>query len=384
MPRPLSLPTITTDIAVIGLGALGASTLWRLAERGVDVLGIDQFVAPHAYGSTHGKTRLFRTICLEHPELGNYARLSRTLFDELSVHAGESLLDITGGVMMGAPDSDAITGTLRAAAQLGLDVAILGAPEIAQGFPQFASIDPQDIAIIDPEAGVARPEAFVAAALARSEALGAQLMQGVRVQTISQTATGLRIETPAAVIEAQQIVAAAGVWLETLVPGLPLDPVRTTMTWFAPTPGFALADFPVFIREITPTLTLWGHGALPGGEAKIGLADVRVDRPAANLANIDRGVTLTDIDELEQAMARYLPGIGPRPSRVDPCVITRTPDHQFLIGRVPAFDGRVVVAGGCSGHAFKHAPAIGEAAAAIVSGETPRIAVDFVDPRRFG
>jgi len=67
------------DVAVIGLGALGAAALWRLAEQGIKVIGIDQFAPPHDRGATHGQTRLFRTFCLEHPALGSYARLSRRL-----------------------------------------------------------------------------------------------------------------------------------------------------------------------------------------------------------------------------------------------------------------------------------------------------------------
>ncbi|MDS6631529.1 FAD-dependent oxidoreductase [Klebsiella michiganensis] len=91
------------DVAVIGLGALGAATLWRLAEQGVKAIGIDQFTPPHDLGATHGKTRLFRTFCLEHPVLGDYARLSRRLFQSLEQSSGGSLLSITGGTIIVPP-----------------------------------------------------------------------------------------------------------------------------------------------------------------------------------------------------------------------------------------------------------------------------------------
>jgi sarcosine oxidase len=48
------------DVAVIGLGAMGSNALWRLAARGVDVLGFEQFRPGHVQGSSHGQTRLFR------------------------------------------------------------------------------------------------------------------------------------------------------------------------------------------------------------------------------------------------------------------------------------------------------------------------------------
>jgi len=42
------------------------------------------------------------------------------------------------------------------------------------------------------------------------------------------------------------------------------------------------------------------------------------------------------------------------------------------------------VAGGDSGHGFKHAAGIGELLAQIVAGERPYCGTDFLDPARFG
>ena len=54
-----------TDFVVLGLGAMGASTLYQLAARGADVLGIDQFAPPHDFGSSHGETRITRQAIAE-------------------------------------------------------------------------------------------------------------------------------------------------------------------------------------------------------------------------------------------------------------------------------------------------------------------------------
>ena len=82
------------------------------------------------------------------------------------------------------------------------------------------------------------------------------------------------------------------------------------------------------------------------------------------------------------ARARTFPGIEPVPARVTTCMITRTPDGQFQIGR-PHGDPRLVVGGGGSGHAFKHAAGIGELIAQIATGEPTFVSTDFVDPNRF-
>ena len=47
-------------VAVIGLGAYGAATAYHLARRGAEVVGIDRFAPPHAFGSSTGETRITR------------------------------------------------------------------------------------------------------------------------------------------------------------------------------------------------------------------------------------------------------------------------------------------------------------------------------------
>ena len=99
------------EVIVVGLGAMGAMATWRLAQRGVDVLGIEQFEPGHALGSSHGETRLFRTACFEHPGLAPMANRSRALWRDLEQTSGENLLTLSGGIMIGPPDSDLIRGT---------------------------------------------------------------------------------------------------------------------------------------------------------------------------------------------------------------------------------------------------------------------------------
>jgi sarcosine oxidase len=63
-------------------------------------------------------------------------------------------------------------------------------------------------------------------------------------------------------------------------------------------------------------------------------------------------------------------------------MITRTPDKQFLLGRVGG-DPRLIVGGGCSGHGFKHAAGIGEVLADLAQDRDPAIDLSFCAPDRF-
>lgn len=364
------------DVAVIGLGALGASALWRLAEQGARVVGIEQFVPPHALGGTHGKTRLFRTFCLEHPALSDYATLSRQLFDALD----PALLQLTGGLMIGRPGAQAVKGTIAAAKRAGVALNVIARDELARRYPQHLNLRQDEMAVVDPFAGVASPEAYVHAVLQRAQQCGAQVLSGVRVVAVSDSGRGINIDTATGTIAADQVIIAGGAWLKRFAPRLPLDPIRTLMTWFEAAPGYALGQFPVFVREIDAQLTLWGHGHLPGNEVKLGLGDIGVPRQALDPDRMDRGVSPAESAETVRAVQSWLGGISPQPVRIDPCMITRTPDAQFVAGR---YEGRVLVAGGDSGHAFKHAPAVGEVLARIASGRKADVDTDFIDPQRF-
>src|SRR2546430_402877 len=55
------------DVIIVGLGAMGSATAYHLAKRGKKVLGLDRFAPPHAFGSSHGQTRIIREAYFEHP-----------------------------------------------------------------------------------------------------------------------------------------------------------------------------------------------------------------------------------------------------------------------------------------------------------------------------
>jgi sarcosine oxidase len=63
-------------------------------------------------------------------------------------------------------------------------------------------------------------------------------------------------------------------------------------------------------------------------------------------------------------------GVG-APVRAITCMYTNTADEHFVVDCMPGGDG-VVVVSACSGHGFKFAPVIGEAAAGLaLDGATP-------------
>jgi sarcosine oxidase len=378
---------IRKNVVVVGLGAFGSAALWRLAERGVDVAGIERHGIGHQLGSSHGVTRLFRIACQEHPGLPPIALKSLELWTELGGQTGEQLVRQSGCLSTGSPQGHAVTGVIAAATAAGLPVQQLSHADLVARQPQYAGLAPDDVAVWDPGAGICYPERNVRAQAAAAQRAGADVYPHTMVTGIDAGPGGVTVRTPTVEFRAAQVVVAAGAWLGTLVPGLPLAPRRTPQYWFKPQdPGseeFTLDRFPAFIWERPGGGGLWGHGSAEDFGIKIGPENAATsDTVGFDPEEMDRYIYLeADIDKVTSYVAQALPGLDPRPAKVIPCVVTDSPDEQFLIGQLPG--SRVVVAGGDSGHGFKHAAGIGELLAQIVTSERPYCATGFLDPARF-
>ncbi|HEV7626193.1 MAG TPA: FAD-dependent oxidoreductase, partial [Streptomyces sp.] len=189
------METVRTDVVVIGLGAFGSAALWRLADRGIDVVGVERHGVGHDFGSSHGGTRLFRVACLEHPGLASIALKSLELWSELHAQTGEVLIRRTGCLSAGSPRSRPVSGTLTAAAAAGVPVVVLGHDELVARQPQYAGMAPEDIGVWDPGAGICYPERTVRAQTAAARRLGADVREHTTVSGIEADRGGVTVCT---------------------------------------------------------------------------------------------------------------------------------------------------------------------------------------------
>ncbi len=74
----------------------------------------------------------------------------------------------------------------------------------------------------------------------------------------------------------------------------------------------------------------------------------------------------------ERLIGPHLPWLGREPLRTVSCLYTNTRGSRFVIDRHPEHDA-VLIVSACSGHGFKHSPAIGEAVAQVLTDAASRI-----------
>ena len=117
---------------------MGASAACQLATRGASVIGIDQFEPAHNRGSSHGASRIIRQAYYEHPSYVPLLMRAYDLWRKLEQDSGDDgLLQITGGIYFGTPDSATVSGSLQSAVQYNLPHELLDSAEIHRRFPIF-------------------------------------------------------------------------------------------------------------------------------------------------------------------------------------------------------------------------------------------------------
>lgn len=190
------MSTNHVDVIVVGLGGMGSAAAYHLARRGQRVLGLDRFTPPHTEGSSHGASRIIRLAYFEDPAYVPLLFRAYDLWKELERDSGQKLLHVTGGLMLGPPESEAVRGSLRSAQEHNLPHELLDADAIRRRFPPFAVGD-DVVALYEDISGVLVPEACVAAHLDLAQRHGADLHYGEPVLswTAADAGTGVAVQT---------------------------------------------------------------------------------------------------------------------------------------------------------------------------------------------
>ncbi len=370
------------DTIVIGLGAVGAATLYQLARRGANVLGLDQFQPPHSLGSSHGQTRITRLAVGEGDEYVPLVRRSHEIWRELEAATGEAIYTQTNGLVLGPRNGaavregkrdDFVRRTIAIAQRHGIDHEVLDTSDLRRRYPQFQLHD-DEFAYWERDAGFVRPEAAISAQLQQAQMHGATVQTQVRVTGLERQGDHLRVQTTQGTYSAGQVVLAAGPWL----PGLlgqelqhawapKLSVYRQVMFWFdvgAATPSFEPGAFPVFIWTFRdgPDDSIYGFPVADAGAPAFKVATAQYLQTTTP-DTVDRAVADAEKDGmLHRHVLRRFHAPGARCTDARACLYTVTPDHGFVVDRLSGWPG-VHVASACSGHGFKHSAAVGEALA---------------------
>ncbi|MBL8581092.1 MAG: N-methyl-L-tryptophan oxidase [Rhizobiaceae bacterium] len=355
---------------VLGLGGLGSAACYWLSRRaGADVLGIEQFELGHVRGESQDHSRIIRLTYHTVPYV-RFAQQAYRAWAEVEAESGEQVVVKTGELnfwpQATSLDEAAYNDSMAAC---GVPFEILDALAIRRRFPQFR-FDDSVHAVYQPDGGLvgAMRANDVHRRLARQN--GATLVDNMPVTRIRQVNGGYEIEAGGRTVGAEKLVVAGGPWTNRLLAHfgveIPLLVTQEQVT-YVDSPHlaeFAPERFPVWIWMIHDNY--YGFPVYGAAGVKIAKDRFRPTDPDQRSFEPDAGN--------ESAVLRFLEDHIPRAAGpvlyTKTCLLTHTPDADFVLDRIPGHPNCVCAVGAT--HAFKFASVIGRTLSELlVDGSTP-------------
>ncbi|MFD2201735.1 N-methyl-L-tryptophan oxidase [Shivajiella indica] len=371
------------DIAVIGLGALGASTLWQLSKSGRNILGIDQFAPPHTMGSSHGETRITRLAVGEGMDFIPVVMRSHEIWKEIETITGKEIMTTTGGLLFDSGGKSwskhgsegFFKRTVNFAQEAGIDHEVFDAGELKKRFSEF-NLEERGTVYYEPSAGFLRPELAISTQLHLAEKNKAAIKTHTKVLSISPLSEGgVKIMTNQGEFEAERAVISAGAWIKDFLPPTGKSHFkicRQILHWLPiKDKAFTLGKTPIFMWGFGEGAEdfIYGFPSLDGKSVKMA-SESFIERNHPD--TLSREVSKEEEEKfLLEKIANRFNLIEKKVIESKVCIYTVTPDSYFVVDSLPDFP-EVMVASACSGHGFKHSAGLGEAIADKLLGKNTR------------
>jgi len=358
----------TYDVVVIGAGVFGSWTAWHLAKRKLKVLVLDAYGAAHARASSGGETRIIRMSYAADEIYTRWSQRSLVQWKELSAACGQPLFQQTGVLWLEGADDLRLRESQATIERCGITHEVMDGTQLAKRYPQV-NFDGVSRGLLEPGSGVLLARRAVQSVIEETKKMHAGFMIAQAVTpdgsgTITKLATSL-----CGAFSAGHFVFACGPWLGKVFPellGHRIFPTRQEVFFFGSPAGDA--------RFAPPALPTW----LFNNDEVYGMPDI--ESRGLKMARDTHGepvdpdtqsriVTAEGAEWARNYVARRFPVLKDAPiveTRV--CQYENTSNGDFLIDRHPDMPN-VWLAGGGSGHGFKHGPALGEYLAAQICGE---------------
>jgi sarcosine oxidase len=351
----------TYDCAIIGAGVFGAWTAHFLRRSGASVALLDAYGPANSRASSGGETRVIRMGYGPDELYTRWAIRSLPVWRELAARTGREVFRQTGVLWLSNNDDMYLRSLCSVLKQAGVELEELTTEEIARRWPQLQFHD-VTWGVLEPNSGLLLARDAVQILVKELAASGVDY---IPVATNAPAGNG-RLATVKNIdgnsISAGTFIFCCGPWLPKIFPELLSDrifPTRQEVFFFGTPAGstdFRPPKMPVWLHRTHPGLPY----ALPDIEGR-GFK-IAFDRHGERF-DPDTGMRVvgeSSITQLREYLRQHIPQLVYAPvleTRV--CQYENTWNGDFLIDRHPQFEN-VWIAGGGSGHGFKHGPALGE------------------------
>jgi len=349
----------TFDVAVIGAGVFGAWSAWHLVRLGQRVVLLDAYGPANARASSAGESRIIRMGYGTDELYTRSSQRSLGQWKSLFQATGQQLFHETGVLWLAGADDSRLRQTMATLKRCDVTFEAMERADLERRYAQV-SFERVTRGFLEPHSGVLLARRAVALVVEDAARMGVEFrIAKIETPTASSHLAAVKCSN-GETFAAGQFVFACGPWLGKVFPDLlgpRIFPSRQEVYFFGVPPGD--------IRFAPPALPTW----LFQEDEYYGMPDI--ESRGLKIAMDHHGErvdpdTQTRIvsGENARAVSEYVvtrfPALRNAPiveTRV--CQYENTSNGDFLIDRHPQMEN-VWLAGGGSGHGFKHGPAVGE------------------------
>lgn len=380
-----------TEILIVGGGIIGTATAFALStrtDRSITLVERDQIAA----GATGDSSAILRHVYGDRTVYSRMAWMGHEFYRAFEANTGYELktpdqpLILWGGEDVEHTESP--VESYETLQRLGYPVTRYGAEELPEQFPLFEFDGDIEFGVSDDGAGYTDGTTAANGFAKAAADNGADVITGVDVESVSvEDGAVSGVETGDGPLPCEELIVAAGSWTHKLLAtadvDVPVSPGREQVLLLDPPPSVTEAEF-----ESLPTTgqgsdrpdgTWWyfradfGESIYMGSHGRTELVD-----PDTYRRSPDESRKLEAFDILD-GFAPKLADSGLAGGFAG--VYANTPDQGFIIDQVGPAGLHALVG---AGHAFKHAPVIGQLAADLVlEGESDLFDLDDFSVDRF-
>ena len=365
----------TSDVIIIGLGAMGSATSMFLSHNGIKVIGFDSYSPPHEFGSSLGHTRVIREAYHEGTTYVPIVQRAYEIWFEMNENSKVPIIETYGGLLIGPKTGD-IENALKSANKYDIPIKKMTSDEISQ---KFSVLNPpkEYIGLLESRGGAVFVENSINHMLNTALNNGSIHKYNERVVRWSKKSNYYLVETNLGNYKAEKLVFSSGAWITKLIPTLklPIKIERQVLFWFSPRKNpdkFKSINMPNSGWDLDNGLSFYTMPNLENRGFKVAMHH---NGEFVDPDTLIRESNDSDLKMVRDFLEEYIPDGNGELIDSKVCMYTDTPDQDFLIDSHPD-DENIIICSPCSGHGFKFTPAIGEICSSLIINNSTNFDLD--------
>ena len=325
----------TSDVIIIGLGAMGSATSMFLSHNGIKVIGFDSYSPPHEFGSSLGHTRVIREAYHEGTTYVPIVQRAYEIWLEMNENSKVPIIETYGGLLIGRKTGD-IENALKSANKYDIPIKKMTNDEISQ---KFSVLNPpkEYIGLLESRGGAVFVENSINHMLNTALNNGSIHKYNERVVRWSKKSNYYLVETNLGNYKAEKLVFSSGAWITKLLPTLklPIKIERQVLFWFSPRKNpdkFKSINLPNSGWDLDNGLSFYTMPNLENRGFKVAMHH---NGEFVDPDTLIRESNDSDLKMVRDFLEEYIPDGNGELIDSKVCMYTDTPDQDFLIDSHP-------------------------------------------------